>query len=370
MNIQLHKQARTTPAIRREIQESSLSERALAEKYNISRATVRKWKQRQSVEDRSNRPHAVHTALSPIEELFAIGLRCCLLLPLDDLLLVMRVFFHVNVSRSALDRCLRRHGISRLSTLSNQGEKRGKKKCDPGEVALASIDFSPLLKASQQRLLYIAIDQASRWLYGEIRSAHTSTTFLQNLLTRAPFKVSIVHTSSSSEYTINRPESQPQVSTAEKHHPFTLLCHQYNLHHHPQDDFGELLKHQEIDNLLGAHKEQSPLWSLSEAREMLAEFCMFYNEELPLKILHDRTPAEMIGNWLHHHCPDSVQSCPPSNVPIIPNQEGPDSHHLSEEEELFRLRDKNRRLRLEQELLNKRRANSFGKDEKSHDAHE
>lgn len=103
---------------------------------------------------------------------------------------------------------------------------------------------------------------------------------------------------------------------------------------------------------------------------MLAEFCMFYNEELPLKILHDRTPAEMIGNWLHHHCPDSVQSCPPSNVPIIPNQEGPDSHHLSEEEELFRLRDKNRRLRLEQELLNKRRANSFGKDEKSHDAHE
>lgn len=370
MNIRLHKQARTTPAIRREIQESSLSERALAEKYSISRATVRKWKQRQSVEDQSNRPHAVHSALSPIEELFAIGLRRCLLLPLDDLLLVMRVFFHANVSRSALDRCLRRHSISRLSPLSNQGENRGRKICGPGEVALVYIDLSPLLKASQQRLLYMGVDQASRWLYGEIRPAHSSTTFLQNLFHLAPFKVTAVHTASNSEYIISTPESQQHALDAEKQHPFTQLCSQSNLHHHLHDHFGEMLPTQEIGNLVAAYKEQGTLWAVSEAREMLAEFCTFYNDELPLKTLHDRTPSEMINDWLRHRDSGNVQSSLTNSVTIIQKGESPDSRHLSEKEELHRLRDKNRRLRLEQELLTKRRANAFVKDEKSHNHRE
>ncbi len=48
--IVLHKNARTTPAIRREIQQSKLSERALARKYGLNRATGasgkggRRWK--------------------------------------------------------------------------------------------------------------------------------------------------------------------------------------------------------------------------------------------------------------------------------------------------------------------------------------
>ncbi len=55
MVIRLHKNATTTPAIRREIQKSNLSERELAKKYGISRLTVRRWKKRDSVEDRSHR---------------------------------------------------------------------------------------------------------------------------------------------------------------------------------------------------------------------------------------------------------------------------------------------------------------------------
>ena len=44
MQISLHKNATTTPALRKTIQESTLSERKIAQKYGISRATVRKWK--------------------------------------------------------------------------------------------------------------------------------------------------------------------------------------------------------------------------------------------------------------------------------------------------------------------------------------
>ena len=52
----LHKNARTTPAIRREIKKSDLSVNALAKKYNLSRNTVKKWKEADSVEDKSSRP--------------------------------------------------------------------------------------------------------------------------------------------------------------------------------------------------------------------------------------------------------------------------------------------------------------------------
>ena len=47
----------------------------------------------------------------------AVELRRMLLLPLDDLLAVTREFLNPDVSRSGLDRGLRRHGVSNLDTL-------------------------------------------------------------------------------------------------------------------------------------------------------------------------------------------------------------------------------------------------------------
>jgi len=45
-----------------------------------------------------------------------VALRETLPLPLDDLLAVTRGHPHPEVSRSGLDRCLRRHGVSNLKT--------------------------------------------------------------------------------------------------------------------------------------------------------------------------------------------------------------------------------------------------------------
>ena len=44
-------------------------------------------------------------------------LRCLLLLPLDDLVALVREFLHPHVSRAGLDRCLRRHGVANLREL-------------------------------------------------------------------------------------------------------------------------------------------------------------------------------------------------------------------------------------------------------------
>jgi len=53
----------------------------------------------------------------PVQEAVVVELRKTLLLPLDDLLAVTHEFIHPAVSRSGLDRCLRRHGISTLKAL-------------------------------------------------------------------------------------------------------------------------------------------------------------------------------------------------------------------------------------------------------------
>jgi len=60
MNIQLHKNARTPPAIRLELQSQpeSVSDRELAEAYHLNRHTVAKWRQRKGVEDASHRPQS------------------------------------------------------------------------------------------------------------------------------------------------------------------------------------------------------------------------------------------------------------------------------------------------------------------------
>ncbi len=123
MQIRLHKNARTTPAVRQAIQASTLSERALAQKYGVSRTTIRKWKHRSSVEDASHRPHTLKTTLTPAQEAIVVYLRQSLLLPLDDLLAVTREFLNPDVSRSGLNRCLRRHGVASLKALLPPVEK-------------------------------------------------------------------------------------------------------------------------------------------------------------------------------------------------------------------------------------------------------
>ena len=49
-----------------------------------------------------------------MQEAVAVALRSTLLLPLEDLLAVVREFLNPKVSRSGLDRCLRRHGLGNV----------------------------------------------------------------------------------------------------------------------------------------------------------------------------------------------------------------------------------------------------------------
>lgn len=163
----IHPQARTTPKVRAEIQKATGTQREIAAQFNVTVATVRKWRSRDAVQDRSHRPNKLSTTLSPAQEAVVIELRRTLL-PLDDLLVVTREFIHAGASRAALDRLLRRHGVSRLADLQTQaGEvptraSKTFKSYEPGFVHI-DIKYLPQMPdEAQRRYLFVAIDRALR----------------------------------------------------------------------------------------------------------------------------------------------------------------------------------------------------------------
>jgi hypothetical protein len=117
MMLSLHKNATTTPAIRAKIAASEEPAAVLAARYGVTLDTIYRWRGRTSFEDRSHTALQLATTLTRPQEAVVVELRRMLLLPLDDLLAVAREFLNPDVSRSGLDRCLRRHGVSNLNAL-------------------------------------------------------------------------------------------------------------------------------------------------------------------------------------------------------------------------------------------------------------
>ena len=114
MELSLHANATTTPKVRAYIQRSRKPVADLAIELGVSETTIRRWRERTSVNDRSHAPKTLTTSLSALEEaLVCAELRTKLQLPLDDITEVMRRCVNAKLSRSAIHRCLKRHGLSR-----------------------------------------------------------------------------------------------------------------------------------------------------------------------------------------------------------------------------------------------------------------
>ncbi len=122
MDIKLHKTATTTPRIRREIQQApaSISDSELAPRYRVSCPTIARWRYRETQHDLPHTRHNLLTTLSPAQEEIVVALREYLRLSVDDLLVVAREFLHPDLSRSALQRLLKRRGLPSLAALKKQ----------------------------------------------------------------------------------------------------------------------------------------------------------------------------------------------------------------------------------------------------------
>lgn len=122
MSSKQHKNATTTPEVRAFIRESELPTAVLARLLKISESTVRKWRKRDNLDDASHIPKNSKTTLSLQQQYVVVELRRRLKLPLDQLLQVCQQFVNENTSRAGLQRCLKRHGVSKLADLDPAGE--------------------------------------------------------------------------------------------------------------------------------------------------------------------------------------------------------------------------------------------------------
>jgi len=117
-----HKNARTTPEVRAFIRESDLATAVLARLLKASETTVRKWRSRETTDDNSHQPKQLQTTLTLQQQYVVVLLRVRLRLSLDELLHVCKKFINASTSRAGLQRCLKRHGVSKLAKLQTSDE--------------------------------------------------------------------------------------------------------------------------------------------------------------------------------------------------------------------------------------------------------
>jgi len=301
---QVHPLARTTPRTRAEIKASPDSTTALSDRYNISIATARKWKRRDDVQDRSHRPHKLSTTLTPGQEILVVELRRTLLLPLDDLVAITHEFINPAASRSGLDRCLRRHGVSNLKSLQPEveGEAAQKKTFKDYEPGFLHIDIKYLPQMpdeTQRRYLFVAIDRATRWVYLRIYRDQTdtsSTDFLRRVKQAAPMKIQKVLTDNGSQFT-DRFTRQEKRATGE--HAFDLACATLGIEHrlspprHPQTNGMVERFNGRISDLV----KQTRFASAAELETTLEHYLKLYNHHIPQRALHHQTPVQALKKW-------------------------------------------------------------------------
>ena len=199
----LHGSATTTEAVRRAIQHSQESLRALAKRYGINPKTVAKWKARTSVSDLPTGPKEPRsTALSVEEEAVVVAFRRHTLLPLDDCLYALQPTIP-HLTRSSLHRCLQRHGISRLPQV--EGEASPKRKFKSLSDRLSSMSTSPRFRP--RRASSISSSRSTGPPSSPSSSCVEKVTrrpprdFLRGLVAAVPYRVQTVLTDNGTQFT-------------------------------------------------------------------------------------------------------------------------------------------------------------------------
>ena len=191
----LHGSATTTETVRRAIQHSQESVRALARRYGISPTTVQKWKKRTHVADAPMGPkEARSSVLSPEEEAIVVAFRRHTLLPLDDCLYALQPTIP-HLTRSSLHRCLKRHGISRLPEA--EGDTSSRKRFKPYPIGFFHIDIAEVRTEEGKLYLFVAIDRTSKFAFADLHekaTTQTSKAFLHSLVEAVPYRIHTVLT--------------------------------------------------------------------------------------------------------------------------------------------------------------------------------
>ena len=293
----LHGSARTTEAVRRAIQHSQESLRALSRRYGINPKTVAKWKKRGSVTDLPTGPKEAHfISLSLEEEAIIVAFRRHTLLPLDDCLYALLPTIP-RLTRSSLDRCLQRHGISRLPDTDGDKPKRKKFKLYP--IGYFHIDIAELRTAEGKLYLYVAVDRTSKFAFVQLVSRTgraSASAFLEALIAAASYKIHTVLTDNGIQFTFPPRYANGPTATYMTH-MFDMRCREHGIEHRltkikspwtngQVERMNRTIKDATVKRF---HYEKH-----DQLRQHLSDFIDAYNYARRLKTLRGLTPYEFI----------------------------------------------------------------------------
>jgi len=293
----LHGSATTTEAIRRAIQHSQESLRALARRYGINQKTVGKWRNRSSVTDLPTGPKKPRsTVLSVEEEAIVVAFRRHTLLPLDDCLYGLQPTIP-HLTRSSLHRCLQRHGISRLA--DTEGDKPARKKFKAYPIGFFHIDIAEVQTAEGKLYLFVAIDRTSKFAFAQLvekANRVTASAFLVALIKTVPYKIHTVLTDNGIQFRL--PPRYADGPTARwSTHMFGLRCEENGIEHrctkinHPWTN-GQVERMNRT--IKDATVRRYHYEDHDQLRGHLADFLDAYNFGRRLKTLKGLTPYEFI----------------------------------------------------------------------------
>ncbi len=293
----LHGCATMTEAIRRAIQNSQESLRALSKRHGINQKTVAKWRRRTSTADHPTGPRQIKsTVLSLDDEAIIVAFRKHTLLPLDDCLYALQPTI-THLTRSSLHRCLQRHGISRLPQV--EGDKPVRKTFKRYPIGYFHIDIAEVRSAEGKLYLFVAIDRTSKFAFVRVEESatvQTATAFLQELIDALPYRIHTVLTDNGIQF-CDLPSRRNGPTARLRMHMFDRVCEGNSIEHrttkpnHPWTN-GQVERMNRT--IKEATVKRYHYDDHDQLRQHLHDFINAYNFARRLKTLNGLTPYEYI----------------------------------------------------------------------------
>jgi transposase InsO family protein len=292
----LHQNAKTNYAIRLAIKQSHEPILVLAARYHLSWQTVKKWRERDSLEDKSSRPHRLRTDLTTEQIERILFERKQFKKTVEDIFFTLEDEIP-NLYPMKVYRVLARYGLSRLPDEFRMAERKIRKFHRYG-IGYLHLDllYAPKIN-SERRYIYTAIDRVAKIAFvmlGKRKNKKTGARFLKEVIRFYPYKINYILTDNGFEFSY---KALPKNRKTKKIHPFDKICQENKIQHrtikfkHPWTNgmverFNRTLKDQVLKKYLFS--------SIFEMNGKLIEFVNQYNFEKRLKSLSYQTPAQYL----------------------------------------------------------------------------
>jgi len=297
----LHKNAKTNYLIRKRIQLSGDTISVLAQKYHLSRLTIRKWKNRKSLEDKSSRPDTLRTVLTVEQEDLILFERKKFKKSLEEIYLSLEETIP-DLYPMKIYRCLCRYGLSVLPQELLNAERKIKKfrKYARGFLHIDTI-IVPKIKGKRY-YIFTCIDRVTKIAFIWITNRKTmemGKQFLEKVIAFYPYAIHYILTDNGPEFSY---KFLPKRRQTKKEHPFDTICKKNRIEHrtikfrHPWTNgmverFNGKVKGKVIKRYIFEGKE--------DLEVKLICYLNSYNFDVRLKQLGYKTPADYLQSTYH-----------------------------------------------------------------------